>query len=133
MDMKYDKMVAMNQAKSRQKADVAISEIEKMLQRKERISVTELAKNTGFAKSFFYRNPEVRKALDDAQLQQGECYNPKKVIFDRALENTNINLKSTVMKLKKLLYNRIRELESENSRLEKKIEELTKELNKQKK
>ena len=122
--MKYDKMVAMNQAKSRQKADVAISEIEKMLQRKERISVTELAKNTGFAKSFFYRNPEVRKALDDAQLQQGECYNPKKVIFD-----TNINLKSTVMKLKK----RIRELESENSRLEKKIEELTKELNKQKK
>ena len=54
--MKYDKMVAMNQAKSRQKADVAISEIEKMLQRKERISVTELAKNTGFAKSFFYRN-----------------------------------------------------------------------------
>lgn len=33
------------------------------------------------------------------------------------------------MKLKK----RIRELESENSRLEKKIEELTKELNKQKK
>lgn len=84
----------MNQAKSRQKADVAISEIEKMLQRKERISVTELAKNTGFAKSFFYRNPEVRKALDDAQLQQGECYNPKKVIFDRALENTNINLKS---------------------------------------
>lgn len=91
--MKYDKMVAMNQAKSRQKADVAISEIEKMLQRKERISVTELAKNTGFAKSFFYRNPEVRKALDDAQLQQGECYNPKKVIFDRALENTNINLK----------------------------------------
>lgn len=40
--MKYDKMVAMNQAKSRQKADVAISEIEKMLQRKERISVTEL-------------------------------------------------------------------------------------------
>lgn len=52
-----------------------------------------------------------------------------KVIFDRALENTNINLKTTVMKLKK----RIRELESENSRLEKKIEELTKELNKQKK
>lgn len=71
--MKYDKMVAMNQAKSRQKADVAISEIEKMLQRKERISVTELAKNTGFAKSFFYRNPEVRKALDDAQLQQGNA------------------------------------------------------------
>lgn len=58
MDMKYDKMVALNQAKSRQKTDIAISEIEKMLQRKERISVTELARNTGFAKSFF---TEIRK------------------------------------------------------------------------
>ena len=74
-----------------------------MLQRKERISVTELAKNTGFA--VFLQKSEVRKALDDAQLQQGECYNPKKVIFDRALENTNINLKSTVMKLKKRIRN----------------------------
>ena len=120
--MKYDKIVAMNQAKSKQKADIAIKQIEKMLERKERISVTALAQNTGFAKSFFYRNPEVRKALDDAQLQQGECYNPKKVIFDRALEETNINLKK-----------RIKELENENSRLEKKIEELTRELNNQKK
>lgn len=127
--MKYDKIVAMNQAKSKQKADIAIKQIEKMLERKERISVTVLAKNTGFAKSFFYRNQEVRKALDDAQLQQGECYNPKKVIFDRALEETNINLKSAVMKLKK----RIKELENENSRLEKKVEDLTGELNNQKK
>lgn len=127
--MKYDKIVAMNQAKSKQKADIAIKQIEKMLERKERISVTVLAKNTGFAKSFFYRNQEVRKTLDDAQLQQGECYNPKKVIFDRALEETNINLKSAVMKLKK----RIKELENENSRLEKKVEELTGELNNQKK
>lgn len=127
--MKYDKIVAMNQAKSKQKADIAIKQIEKMVERKERISVTVLAQNTGFAKSFFYRNPEVRKALDDAQLQQGECYNPKKVIFDRALEETNINLKSAIMKLKK----RIKELENENSRLEKKIEELTRELNNQKK
>ena len=127
--MKYDKIVAMNQAKSKQKADIAIKQIEKMLERKERISVTVLAKNTGFAKSFFYRNQEVRKALDDAQLQQGECYNPKKVIFDRALEETNINLKNAVMKLKK----RIKELENENSRLEKKVEELTGELNNQKK
>ena len=100
-----------------------------MFQRKERISVTVLAKNTGFAKSFFYRNPEVRKALDDALLQQGECYNPKKVIFDRALEETNNNLKSAVMRLKK----QIVELEREKSRLEKKVEELTRELEKQKK
>ena len=120
--MKYDKIVAINKKKSREKAEIAIKEIEKMFLRKERISVTALAKNTGFAKSFFYRNPEVRKVLDEALLQQGECYNPKKVIFDRALEETNNNLKSAVIRLKK----RIVELEKENSRLEKQVEELKK-------
>ena len=119
MSMKYDKIVAINKEKSREKAEIAINEIEKMFQRKERISVTVLSKNTGFAKSFFYRNPEVRKALDEALLQQGECYNPKKVIFDRALEETNNNLKSAVMRLKK----QIVELERDKSRLEKKVEE----------
>ena len=129
MDMKYDKIVAMNQAKSRQKVELAIREIEGTLERKERISVTVLAERTGFAKSFFYRNQEVRKALDDAQLKQGECYNPKKVIFDRVLEEKNNNLKSMVFTLKK----RVKELENENGRLEKKIEELTRELNGRKK
>lgn len=127
--MKYDKIVAMNQAKSRQKVELAIREIEGTLERKERISVTVLAERTGFAKSFFYRNQEVRKALDDAQLKQGECYNPKKVIFDRVLEEKNNNLKSMVFTLKK----RVKELENENGRLEKKIEELTRELNGRKK
>ena len=109
--MKYDKIVAINKEKSKEKTEIAINEIEKMYQRKERISVTALAKNTGFAKSFFYRNPEVRKALDEALLQQGECYNPKKVIFDRALEETNNNLKIAVMRLKK----QVAELEKEKS------------------
>lgn len=127
--MKYDKIVAMNQAKSRQKVELAIREIEGTLERKERISVTVLAERTGFAKSFFYRNQEVRKALDDAQLKQGECYNPKKVIFDRVLEEKNNNLKSMVFTLKK----RVKELENQNGRLEKKIEELTRELNGRKK
>ena len=75
------------------------------------------------------RDAEVRKVLDEALLQQGECYNPKKVIFDRALEETNNNLKSAVMRLKK----QIVELERDKSRLEKKVEELTRELEKQKK
>ncbi|MDY4170185.1 MAG: DUF6262 family protein [[Ruminococcus] gnavus] len=51
--MKYDKIVAINKEKSKEKTEIAINEIEKMYQRKERISVTALAKNTGFAKSFF--------------------------------------------------------------------------------
>jgi len=79
--MKYDKMVAINQEKNREKIEIAKRAIGEMLNRKERISVTSLSRNTGFAKSFFYRNKEVRMTLDNALLQQGECYNPKKVIF----------------------------------------------------
>lgn len=123
--MKYDKIVAMNQEKSRKKVDVAKREIEEMLERKERISVTALATYTGYAKSFFYRNPEVRKAVDDAKLCQGECYNPKKVIFDKALEETNNNLRFMVLKQKKI----IKELENKNINLEKKVEELTQKIN----
>lgn len=54
---------------------------------------------------------------------------PFKLAIFMSRINALLRRSDTVMKLKK----RIRELESENSRLEKKIEELTKELNKQKK
>ncbi len=56
--MKYDKIVAMNQAKSKQKADIAIKQIEKMLERKERITVTALAKTLDLQKA---SSTEIRK------------------------------------------------------------------------
>ena len=122
--MKYDKMVAMNQKKNQQKVGIAKKEIEKMLERKERISIAALSRNTGFAKTFFYRNSEVREALDNALLQQGECYNPKKIVFDRGMEATIVNLKTKIIMLKKT----IKELENENRALEKKVEELMAEI-----
>lgn len=122
--MKYDKMVAINQEKNRQKIEDAKRAIAEMLNRKERISVTSLSRNTGFAKSFFYRNKEVRMALDDALLQQGECYNPAKVIFDMAMEETNKNLKISIMKLKK----ENAQLKIENENLKKQVEELQKQI-----
>lgn len=51
--MKYDKIVAMNQAKSKQKADIAIKQIEKMLERKERISVTAASSKHWICEKFF--------------------------------------------------------------------------------
>ena len=68
--MKYDKIVAINKEKSRKKAKMAITQIQKMLENQERITVEELRKRTGFAKSFFYRNQEVRKVLDNARSKQ---------------------------------------------------------------
>ena len=84
--MKYSKMVEMSQEKSREKVARVKIEIQKMLDRKERVTVSGLERATGFSNSFFYRNEEVNQAVKEAQLKQGECYNPKKVIFDMALE-----------------------------------------------
>lgn len=122
--MKYDKMLELNQARSRQKAEVAKREIILMLNRKERISVTALSRKTGFAKSFFYRNKEVRRALDEALLQQGECYNPTKTILDMALQETNRYLEIKIVKLKKLN----RELQDENDKLKEQVENLQKQI-----
>ena len=64
-----------------------------MLRRKERISITTLAKYSGVANSYFYRNEEVKQVVEEAQFKQGECYNPKKAIFDIATEEVNKQLK----------------------------------------
>ena len=56
--MKYDKIVAINKEKSRQKAQIAIKQIQTMLENQEQITVEALRKRTGFAKSFF---TEIRK------------------------------------------------------------------------
>lgn len=125
--MKYDKIVEIRKNKSQQKIEIAKREINKMLERKEKISVTALVKYTGLSEGFFYKNPEVRKALNDALLQQGESYNPKKVIFDMAMEQTILMLKAQIVELKKELKN----IKKENIQLKEKnmiLEEICKEL-----
>ena len=85
--MKYDKIVGISKERSEQKARIAIHEINQMLLRKQRVTVSALEKATGFSNSFFYRNQEVKDAIKSAQLNQGECYNPTKVISDLVLEH----------------------------------------------
>lgn len=111
--MKYDKIVAMNQEKCRQNIDVVKRKLNEMLSKKERISITVLAKYTELDRSYFYRNMEARNLVETAMLQQGECYNPKKVIFDRASREVNIQLKIYIQTLKK----EIKRLELENQQL----------------
>ena len=58
--------------------------------------------------------------VEDAQLKQGECYNPKKAIFDRATEEVNKQLKRQMILYKrriKELELQIELLEEENQRL----------------
>ncbi len=129
--MKYDKIVALSKENSKKKAEIVIAEIEKMLLRKERVTVTGLEKITGFSNSFFYRNQEVKDAIKSAQLQQGECYNPKKVISDIALERKTEALKEKVSQMKREMLKLERDneyLEKKNTELKKTIEELSAEL-----
>lgn len=118
--MKYDKMVEISQKRSKEKVEIAKNKIREMLEKKERITVTALAGYTGFSQTFFNRNPEVRRAVDDAKLQQGECYNPKKVIFDMAARDTIMHLKIKV----KTLEVRNAELMEKNKILQQELAEL---------
>ena len=97
--MKYDKIVAMNKEKSIQKAKVAKRQIQIMLEHGEQITVKGLRKHTGFARSFFYRNQEVRKALDDARSKQQMPCNSMQIIRAIKAEDQIIDLKIYITKL----------------------------------
>ena len=54
MIMKYDKMVAITQAESQRKMNIAKNTISDMLKKMERIIVADLVKSTGLSRGFFY-------------------------------------------------------------------------------
>ena len=128
-DMKYDKIVAITKEKSRQKAQVAKKEIQTMLEIGERITVEELSERTGFTRSFFYRNPEVRKVLDNARSKQQMPCNSMQVIRAIEAEDEIINLKIQITKLK-MEYEKLKSLEQglieENKKLKKELKETSK-------
>ena len=128
-DMKYDKVVAINKEKSRQKAQVAKKEIQTMLENGERITVEELRERTGFARSFFFRNPEVREALYNARSKQQMPCNSMQVIRAIEAEDEIINLKIQITKLK-MEYEKLKSLEQglieENKKLKKELKETSK-------
>lgn len=107
--MKYDKIVELKQQQEKANLEMIQREIQAMLDRKERISITALASYVGVDRSYFYRNKQARQMVDDARLQQGECYNPKKAIFDRVNVEVNKQLKRQIILYKR----RIKELEEQ--------------------
>lgn len=119
--MKYDKIVAINKEKSKKKANIAITQIQKMLENQERITVETLRKRTGFAKSFFYRNQEVRRALENARSKQQMPCNSMEVIRAIEAEDEIINLKIQITKLKSVK----QKLLEENKRLRQELRELS--------
>lgn len=119
--MKYDKIVAINKEKSKKKANIAITQIQKMLENQERITVEVLRKRTGFSKSFFYRNQEVWRVLENARSKQQMPCNSIEVIRAIEAEDEIINLRIQITKLKSLR----QKLLEENKRLRQELRELS--------
>ena len=92
--MKYDKMVAITQAESQRKMNIAKNTISDMLKNMERITVAELVKRTGLSRGFFYKNELIRREMDDATHRQEAIFkNRHPVTMDRKLENSVIDLR----------------------------------------
>lgn len=117
--IKYDKMIAINREHSDEKIIRAKTAIQKMLDSGERISVPRLMEATGLSRGFFYKNPIVRKEIDDAVERQSGIIDPRRKILDQAMDK-NIEL----------LHQQIAKLQQENKRLKSENEKLHKALNK---
>lgn len=95
---KYERMLEKNQMRNASKVRVALDAIGQLESRKEPIAVVRLADMTGFSRGFFYKNPQVSKALQEAKKRQGEAsvYLGRKRVLDHAQAKEILRLKKVV-------------------------------------
>lgn len=117
---KHDKMNKINRQESQRKMELAIREIKSASQEGSSISVSELSKRTGLSKGFFYKNEEVREALDEVKREQDieQMAVIRKEIKQYSLEKQNEIYKTELEKLKR----ENEALKKENQKLEKALE-----------
>ena len=103
---KYDRMVSLNRQISEAKMELARRTIFEMLDEGEKISVPKLIIKTGLSRGFFYKNPTIRRLVDEAMEKQVGLVDPRRGVFDMAMDNEMIRL-----------HEQIRVLQKENQRL----------------
>ena len=103
---KYDRMVSLNRQISEAKIELARRTIYEMLDEGEKISVPKLIIKTGLSRGFFYKNPTIRRLVDEAMEKQVGLVDPRRGVFDMAMDNEMIQL-----------HEQIRVLQKENQRL----------------
>ena len=84
---KYDKMLALNKKASDEKIERARKAIFELMDDKEKVTVPKLMEKTGLSRGFFYKNPDVRRAVDELMEQQAGMSHPRKNILDMAMNN----------------------------------------------
>ena len=112
---KYDTMVTVNRQRSEEKIARARKAIRDLQMEQERITVSKLMKMTGLSRGFFYKNPIIRKEMDDAVQKQAGLIDPRRAIIDRAMEGRL-----------ELLEQQVRDLQRENEELKKRNAKLQK-------
>ncbi len=112
---KYDTMVTVNRQRSEEKIARARKAIRDLQMEQERITVPKLMKMTGLSRGFFYKNPIIRKEMDDAVQKQAGLIDPRRAIIDRAMEGRL-----------ELLEQQVRDLQRENEELKKRNAKLQK-------
>ena len=116
---KYDKMLEVNHKQSVEKIQRAKLTIQEMIEEEDKVTVPKLIQKTGLSRGFFYKNPEVRKAVDHALQVQAGMVDKRRKILDMAMDNRILQLEQQVAKLKR-----------ENETLQKENEAMRKALNK---
>lgn len=133
--MKYDKMVELNRKKKEQNMEKVRKVLNDMLKNKKWITPTQLAKETGLERSYFYHNKEIYKDVESAMQKQRMAYDPDVVIMDETMEDNMIKMRIDMLKIKtenRMLEEKIKELSENNKLLEQELEKLIVELNKAK-
>ena len=116
---KYDKMLEVNHRQSVEKIQRAKLTIQEMVEEEEKVTVPKLIQKTGLSRGFFYKNQEVRKAVDRALQLQAGMVDKRRKILDMAMDSRILQLEQQVAKLKR-----------ENETLRKENEAMRKALNK---
>ena len=116
---KYDKMLEVNHKQSVEKIQRAKLAIHEMIEEEDKVTVPKLMQKTGLSRGFFYKNSEVRKAVDRALQLQAGMVDKRRKILDMAMDNRILQLEQQVAKLKR-----------ENETLRKESEAMRKALNK---
>ena len=99
-----------------QRAKLAIQE---RIEEEDKVTVPKLMQKTGLSRGFFYKNQEVRKAVDHALQLQAGMVDKRRKILDMAMDSRILQLEQQVAKLKR-----------ENETLRKENEAMRKALNK---
>lgn len=118
---KYDKMLALNREASKEKVDLARKTILEMMDEGLKVTIPKLITKTGLSRGFFYKNPTIRKMLDEVQVQQGGMKDPRREILDMAMDNEIVMLHAQIRALQ--LENDA--LKSENKKLQQAVERKT--------